>query len=113
VLFTVVVIVVIVLAVMVGVAVLFRSGASQGVESEMVLHTHDELSQRHLADELGDVTNSGVELDGRPGGETFPEPDGPPPVHGAQWDEYAGQWIHWDKASDSWIPVPPPTRPDL
>jgi hypothetical protein len=36
---------------------------------------------------------------------TKPEPDGAPPVAGAQWDEVAGGWIRWDQASNGWVPV--------
>lgn len=36
---------------------------------------------------------------------TAPEPQGPPPVEGAQWDEVAGDWIRWDPAANAWIPV--------
>jgi hypothetical protein len=106
VLWTIVVILVIVLVVMMAAALAFRAAGNQGVESEMVLHTHDELSQRHLDDELGDLAITGVDVDGRLADTIVPEPDGAPPVPGAQWDEQAGRWIHWDEATDSWIPVP-------
>jgi hypothetical protein len=36
---------------------------------------------------------------------TSPEPEGAPPVPGAQWDEVAGRWIRWDPAAPGWIPV--------
>jgi hypothetical protein len=106
VLWTVIVVVVIALVVMVATALIFRVAGGQGVESELVLHTHDELSQRHHDDAVGDLANTGIDVDGRLADTTVPEPAGPPPVPGAQWDEQAGRWIHWDAASNSWIPVP-------
>jgi hypothetical protein len=96
---------VVVIALVIGLAV--RSAGTQGIESELVLRTHDELSEQALAEELGDQIHTGVDVDGRLSGPIVPEPAGPPPVHGAQWDEHAGRWIHWDPATETWIPVPP------
>lgn len=38
------------------------------------------------------------------------EPDakaapGPPPEHGAQWDEVHGRWEKWDDASQQWVVI--------
>lgn len=30
---------------------------------------------------------------------------GPPPVHGAQWDEVHGRWEVWDEADERWVVV--------
>ena len=38
-------------------------------------------------------------------GEGAPEPSGPPPVPGAQWDEIHARWIVWDQAEGGWVPV--------
>jgi hypothetical protein len=101
-----VVLVVAVLVVLVVVGLVVRGARRQGVESELSLRTHDELSEQHLAAELGDQVYTGVDVDGRLSGDAIPEP-GPPPVHGAQWDEHAGRWIHWDPGADRWVPLPP------
>jgi hypothetical protein len=37
--------------------------------------------------------------------ERIPEPAGPPPVHGAQWDEVHGRWEVWDEAVEQWVVV--------
>jgi len=84
-----------------------RGASGQGTESTLVLRTHDELSEQHLAHELGDTVYTGIDVDGRLAGDTVPEPPGTPPVEGAQWDEQAGRWIHWDPAAGVWQPVEP------
>lgn len=38
----------------------------------------------------------------------LPEPAGPPPVHGAQWDEVHGRWEVWDAAVEQWVVVGDP-----
>lgn len=103
----VVVLVVVLILIVAGVLVMVVRGAQgQGVESEMVLRTHDELSRRHVDDELAHLANTGIDVDGRLADTIVPEPDGPPPVAGSQWDERAGHWIHWDTETQTWIQVP-------
>jgi hypothetical protein len=35
-------------------------------------------------------------------------PTGPPPVHGAQWDEVHGRWEAWDAETEQWVVVGDP-----
>lgn len=83
---------------------LLAAGRSQGAESEIMQTGFVEPSEERLVDierEVVDQVESGVEGHG----EGAPEPTGPPPVPGAQWDETHARWIVWDASAGGWVPV--------
>lgn len=80
----------------------------QGAESTIAIHSEDVLDQRVLDREISEAASSGIDLDGELSSPGKPEPQGPPPVQGAQWDEVRGCWIRWDPSSNTWLPVDDP-----
>ncbi len=83
---------------------LLAAGRSQGAESEIMQAGFVEPEEERLVDierEVVDQVESGVEGHG----EGAPEPSGPPPVPGAQWDETHAGWIVWDASAGDWVPV--------
>ncbi|MFN8039495.1 MAG: hypothetical protein U0Q07_09820 [Acidimicrobiales bacterium] len=83
---------------------LLAAGRSQGAESEIMQAGFTEPDDERLVDierEVVAQVESGVEGHG----EGAPEPAGPPPVPGAQWDETHASWIVWDASAGGWVPV--------
>ena len=83
---------------------LLAAGRSQGAESEIMQTGFAEPEEERLVDiEREAVAQVEAGVEGH--GEGAPEPAGPPPVPGAQWDETHARWIVWDAAKGGWTPV--------
>lgn len=96
---------IVVVIALLGIAVIVLLARRQGPESTLMVRTDDEIQERRVDEELSDSVNTGVDVDGHLSGPAIPEPAGPPPVEGAQWDEVHGRWVHWDPATNAWVPV--------
>jgi len=83
---------------------LLAAGRSQGAESEIMQTGFAEPEDERLVDiEREAVAQVEAGVEGH--GEGAPEPAGPPPVPGAQWDETHARWIVWDASKGGWVPV--------
>jgi hypothetical protein len=93
--------IVVFVALMVGLgALLLRRGAgSEGANVDVVFDSQPTFDAE-FREAAASVTPPQV-------AHSQPEPAGDPPVAGAQWDEVAGRWIHWDPTSNTWVPVEP------
>ena len=75
---------------------LLAAGRSQGAESEIMQTGFAEPEEERLVDiEREAVAQVEAGVEGH--GEGAPEPAGPPPVPGAQWDETHARWIVWEE----------------
>jgi hypothetical protein len=73
-----------------------------GVESVVTMRTDDMVDQAIADEHVSHVADGAVSDEGVVAGQAFPEPQGDPPVPGAQWDEVHGSWMVWDEAANAW-----------
>lgn len=96
-------IVLVVLAVLV-IGGLLAAGRAQGSESTLMQAGFVEPDADDVVEVERELTAE-VQAKVEGHGEGAPEPAGPPPVAGAQWDEIHARWIVWDQATGGWVPV--------